>query len=457
MPWSVEARLALPLRREPRRVASTDTNTKPLGGAEPVLRDGYAEALTDARARTLALVAPVTEDDLDRVHSPLMSPLVWDLGHVAAFEDLWLCVRAGGLQPLRPDLMAVYDASETPRAERGDIPYLRRDDALEYMAAVRERALAVLADADLSPGSDRLNANGFVWDLLIQHEHQHNETMLQTLQIAEPGVFDPVAVAGSLVAGAAPGEGGLIPAKIPPPSARDAAEPALFAAGAVEIGDPGRAFAYDNEQPRHAVELGAFAIDRAPVTNGEYTEFVADGGYEQRELWTDDGWAWREAEAADRPLYWTAGGLERRFDRVEPLDPRLPVMHVSCFEAEAYARWAGGRLPTEHEWEHAAITLDRDRRGNLDQLDFGPGPAGPFVGDCWEWTASELRGYPGFRAFPYPEYSEVFYDSGYRVLRGASWATRPSVARATFRNWDRPQRRQIFSGFRCAYDSEGAE
>jgi gamma-glutamyl hercynylcysteine S-oxide synthase len=429
-------------------VASTDTNTKPRGGAEPVPRDSYAAALADARERTLALVEPVAQDDLDRVHSPLMSPLVWDLGHIAAFEDLWLCVRAGGLEPLRPDLMEVYDASETPRAERGDIPYLRRDDALEYMDQVRERALTVLADADLSPGSDRLNANGFVWDLLIQHEHQHNETMLQTLQIAAPGVFDPDAVTLG-----------------PRPARRDdqapagttgAGGPVIVAGGLFEIGDAGGGFAYDNERPRHRVELDGFAIDRAPVTNGEYAEFVADGGYARRELWTTAGWAWREAEQAERPLYWTADGRERRFDQIARPVAGLPVMHVCCFEAEAYARWAGGRLPTEREWEHAAVLLGRGH-GNLDQLDFGPGVAGPFVGDCWEWTASELTGYPGFRAFPYPEYSEVFFDSGYRVLRGASWATRPSVARATFRNWDHPQRRQIFCGFRCAYDTEGSE
>lgn len=393
----------------------------------------YEEALVDARERTLALVEPVAQDDLDRVHSPLMSPLVWDLGHIAAFEDLWLCVRAGGLEPLRPDLMEVYDASETPRAERGDIPYLRRDDALEYMEQVRERALAVLAGADLSPGSDRLNANGFVWDLLVQHEHQHNETMLQTLQLAEPGVFAPERAVGGRAA---------------PPEH----ETVAFEAGFFEIGDAGQGFAYDNERPRHHVELDAFAIDRTPVTNAAYAGFIADGGYDHRELWTDAGWSWRETERAERPLYWTSDGRERRFDRVEPLDGALPVMHVSWFEADAYARWAGGRLPTEFEWERAAALLDGDRRGNLDQLDFGPGAAGPFVGDCWEWTASELAGYPGFRAFPYPEYSEVFFDSGYRVLRGASWATRPSVARTTFRNWDHPQRRQIFSGFRCVYD-----
>jgi iron(II)-dependent oxidoreductase len=141
----------------------------------------------------------------------------------------------------------------------------------------------------------------------------------------------------------------------------------------------------------------------------------------------------------------------RSFEQVWPLDPDRPVMHVSCHEAEAFARWAGKRLPTEFEWECAAWSDDGES-GNLDQLDFGPGPAGPFVGDCWEWTASEFTGYPGFRAHPYPQYSEVFFDSGYRVLRGASWATQQRLARPTFRNWDYPRRRQIFAGFRLAAD-----
>jgi gamma-glutamyl hercynylcysteine S-oxide synthase len=392
-------------------------------------------ALNDARERTLALVEPVTDADLDRVHSPLMSPLAWDLGHIAAQEDLWLCVKAAGLQPLRPDLMAVYDAGETPRADRGDIPYLRRAEALDYMRAVRERALAVLERVDLSSSSDRLNAGGLVWDLVIQHEHQHNETMLQTLQLAEPGVFAP---------------------ERPWPVGAARGGTAFVEGGPFAIGATGERFAYDNERPRHETDVPAFEIDLAPVTNADYRRFVDDGGYRRRELWTEEGWAWREAERTERPLYWTADGGERRFDRIEPLEPELPAMHVSWFEADAYARWAGGRLPTEAEWEKAATSLAGGERGALDQLAFGPGPAGPFVGDCWEWTASVFDGYPGFRAFPYREYSEAFFDAGYRVLRGASWATRPSVARETFRNWDLPQRRQIFAGLRCAYEPEKA-
>jgi gamma-glutamyl hercynylcysteine S-oxide synthase len=391
-------------------VPQANTTTAPRGGVESLLGE--------ARERTHALVAPVSDEDLNRVHSPLMSPLVWDLGHIAAFEDLWIAVNGAGLEPLRPELMRLYDADETPRPERGGLDYLRREEALEYMEAVRERALGLLERVD-----------PLLHELVLQHECQHNETMLQTLQLARPGVFSPqrrpqhegVARTGTL----------------------------HVEAGPFTFGAPDGGFAYDNERPAHQLELPAFDIDAGPVTNGVYRGFVEDGGYAWRELWSEAGWAWLEGEGAERPLYSTEDGAERRFDRVEPLDPELPVMHVSWFEAEAFARWAGKRLPTEAEWEKAA-KLYPGEPGNLDQLDFGPGSAGAFVGDCWEWTATEFTGYPGFSAHPYREYSEVFFDRGYRVLRGGSWATSARVARETFRNWDHPQRRQIFAGFRCA-------
>jgi gamma-glutamyl hercynylcysteine S-oxide synthase len=392
---------------------------------------------------------PVAEADMDRVHDPLMSPLVWDLAHIAAFEELWLCMRTGGLEPLHPDLLHVYDALETPRAVRGDVPHLDLAGAREYMRTVRGRALGVLDSG----------AGDVVWDMVIQHEHQHNETMLQTLALAEPGVYTP-------------------------PETRPRPRGAVRTGGMVRIpggpflvGAPAHGFAYDNERPRHQVDLPEFEIDALPVTNGDFVQFVEAGGYGRPELWSEDGRAWVREGGIAGPLHWTADGRERRFDRVAEIDETLPVMHVSWFEADAYARWAGKRLPTELEWEKAAAwgpaaTAPRrypwgdaepsPEHANLDQTVFGPVPAGALaagasaygvlglVGDAWEWTSSELRGYDGFQAFPYREYSEVFFGSGYRVLRGGSWATRPRVARNTFRNWDYPQRRQIFSGFRCA-------
>jgi iron(II)-dependent oxidoreductase len=300
------------------------------------------------------------------------------------------------------------------------VPYLRRGDALGYMEAVRERTLERLDEID-----------PFVQELIVQHEQQHTETMLQTMSLAAPGVYTPPRTNR----GSAPARTGTL----------------RFAGGQVGIGDAGAGFAYDNERPRHAVELGPFEIDRAPVTNAQYARFVADGGYRDRLPWSREGWAVREAEGWERPLYWTDDGRVRSFEQVWPLDPDRPVMHVSFHEAEAFARWAGRRLPTELEWEWAAWS-DHGESGNLGQLDFGPGPAGPFVGDCWEWTASEFGGYPGFRAHPYPEYSQAFFGQGYRVLRGASWATQPRLARPTFRNWDFARRRQIFAGFRLASD-----
>jgi gamma-glutamyl hercynylcysteine S-oxide synthase len=436
------------------------TQTAPPGGAEGLLKEHYAALLEEARSRTLWLVEPVSVEDMARVHSTLLSPLVWDLGHIAAFEDLWLCQQAGGLEPLRPDLADVYDATLTPRAHRGDLAYLDHAEALDYMMAVRERALEVLDSSDLSDTGDRLNANGFVWDMLVQHEHQHNETMLQTLSVATAGVFAPRPR----------------PLPSPPPGLRGP-EMLPVDGGPCLLGCGPEGFAYDNERPCHEVEVPAFEIDRLPVTNGDYMQFVELGGYARSEWWSDAGWAWREAEGVERPLYWTAAGEARAFDRIAPIDPGAPVMHVSFHEADAYARFRGKRLPTEAEWEKAASWDEAAgrqrtypwgeqppgaRHANLDHTAFGPALAGAYpagaspygvlgmVGDAWEWTASDFKGYPGFSAFPYGEYSELFFGTSYKVLRGGSWATRPSVARASFRNWDYPVRRQIFAGFRCA-------
>jgi gamma-glutamyl hercynylcysteine S-oxide synthase len=249
------------------------------------------------------------------------------------------------------------------------------------------------------------------------------------------------------------------------------------------MGSDDASVAYDNERPSHTVELDSFWIDRTPVTNAEYLRFVDDGGYRRGELWTAAGREWLREARVEHPLGWRRsddeGWNEIAFGRVEPLEPARPVVHVCWHEANAFAAWAGRRLPTEAEWEKAAAwDLERlvprlypwgdappdDERANLGQRTFAPTSAAAhprgasyfgclqMVGGVWEWTASDFLPYPGFRAFPYPEYSAIHFGSRHKVLRGGSWATPPVAIRNTFRNWDLPQRRQIFAGLRCARD-----
>jgi len=415
-----------------------------------------AETLRETRDRTLALVASVSDCDLERVHSTLMSPLVWDLGHIAAFEDLWLVHRYGARPLLREDLADVYDAFETPRAGRGELPFLRPAEARKYLDDVRARTLEVIADRGIG--------DGLVHELVVRHEQQHDETMLQTLQLAHLNGFGP--------SEAPAGEDGA------PASGLELLE---VPGGACTIGAPANGFAYDNERPRHRTDVRDYLIGRTPITNATYLTFVEGGGYERREWWSAEGWAWKEQYDITRPGGWTADLLaEWRLDKLEALDPHRPVVHVSWFEADAFARAHGARLPTEIEWEKAA-TWDQEQgkarafpwgneapvagiHANVDLVARGPGPVGahprgasPFgclgmIGDVWEWTLSSFCGYPGFAPYPYREYSEVFFGEKYKVLRGGSWATRVRVITPTFRNWDYPVRRQIFSGFRIARD-----
>ena len=412
------------------------------------------EGLTRARERTLDLVAGISESDLEAVHSPLMSPLVWDIGHIAAYEDLWLAHRHGGLALLRPDLAGLYDAFEVPRAERGDIPFLRRREAYAYLETVRERVLAVAQCEGIGDGR--------LFEMVIQHEAQHNETMLQTLGLARLDHHRPSDQAP--LPAACCSHTGLEMVDIP--------------GGPTLQGAPSGRFSYDNELPAHRVALADFRIGRTPVTNGAWLEFVAEGGYERREWWSEAGWSWREQTGALAPGSWVAGpdGYEEwRTGGRQALDPSLPVVHVCFWEAEAFARSRHARLPTEAEWERAAQAgearwpwgdASAAGRANLAESGhYATAPVGSFgagaspegvlgmVGDVWEWTATDFDGYPGFAPDPYREYSEVFFARGYRVLRGGSWATSARVASPTLRNWDLPARRQIFAGVRLARDA----
>jgi iron(II)-dependent oxidoreductase len=353
-------------------------------------------ALDAARVRTLDLVAALDDAQLEAVHSPIMSPLVWDLAHIAAYEDLWVAHRLGGRELLRPDLAALYDAFETPRAVRGDVELLDPPQARRYLSEVRAGAIESIERAGIGDGT--------VVEMVLRHELQHTETMRQTM-----------ALAGLLASSEGPA---------PPPG-----EPGWLTVGAGRflVGAGAEGFAYDNERPRHEVELGAFQIARHPVTNASWMRFTEGGGYVRREWWSDEGWAWKEEYDIGHHPNVTAGDLE------------APVCHVSWFEADAFARANQARLPSEQEWERAATS--EQTAGQLGG-----------VGSVWEWTRSHFVPYPGFVAYPYREYSEVFFGEEHFVLRGGSWATHPRVATCTFRNWDLPQRRQIFAGVRLARD-----
>ncbi len=435
---------------------------------DAALRQYVADELERVRTRSSGLTTAVLDEtELLAQHSRLMSPLVWDLAHVGNYEELWLLREAGGLEAMRPEIDQLYDAFEHPRDTRPSLPLLLPTEADDYISLVRRKVLDSLETTPLAARegkADPLRDHGFVFGMVLQHEHQHDETMLATHQLRRG---QPVLPATD---------------DVPAPRALVVAPEVEVAAGSFEMGTSTDPWALDNERPAHPVELAAYAIDTVPVSNAAYRAFVEDGGYDDTRLWSSAGWRWRCESGKRAPAFWFREGgqwLRRRFARVEDLPDAEPVQHVCFHEAQAWARWAGRRLPTEAEWEKAASwdpasktkrrfpwgeAAPDDSRANLGQTRFHPTPAASYpdgasaygalqmVGDVWEWTSTEFTGYPGFRSFPYKEYSEVFFDAGQRVLRGGSWATDPQAVRTTFRNWDHPIRRQIFSGFRTARD-----
>jgi gamma-glutamyl hercynylcysteine S-oxide synthase len=424
-----------------------------------------AELLGEARARTLLLVSPLSDEELHRQHDPLMSPIIWDLGHIAHFEELWLTRNLDG--PIEfVEMPGLYNPFEHPRSTRGALPLPALEHCREVMNEIRARVLTRIATVDSEDGNPLLR-DGYVYNMVLQHEYQHNETILQTLQLKLGEPYRPA-------------RRYHLPS-VPAISVSD--EMVRFPGGIVEIGTDDRGAAYDNERPRHRVEVRPFFIDAHPVTNGEFLRFMEAGGYTTPDHWSEAGRVWLAESGVRAPKYWYEEDrrwMTRVMDRSAPVDLRHPVSHVCYHEAEAYARWAGKRLPTEIEWE-AAASWDpatgakrifpwgdepaSPELANLDQLGFGTAPVGVYprnvspigcygmIGDVWEWTSSSFGPWPGFEAFPYEEYSAVFFGEDYKVLRGGSWATRPGAIRNTFRNWDYPIRRQIFSGFRCARDA----
>lgn len=423
-----------------------------------ITRETLAQELTRARERTLRLV-DFDDAELHRQYDPLMSPLVWDLAHIGQQEELWL-LRDGN--PDRPGMLApaveqLYDAFEHSRASRVELPLLPPTDARAYCATVRAKALDAL---DALPD----DASAFNFGLVISHENQHDETMLQALNLR---VGPPLLDAGSGLPAGRPGVAGtsvLIPG-------------GPFTLGIDELTEP---HSLDNERPAHVVDIPSFRIGRVPVTNAEWREFIDDGGYQQSRWWSERGWAHRQQAGLVAPQFWNADGTRTRFGHVEAIPGDEPVQHVTFFEAQAYAAWAGARLPTEVEWEKACAwdPMAGSRRRfpwgaseptsalvNLGGDALRPAPVGAYpagasaygveqlLGDVWEWTSSPLRPWPGFTPMIYERYTQPFFDGDYRVLRGGSWAVAAGILRPSFRNWDHPIRRQIFSGVRLAWDA----
>ena len=428
--------------------------------------DVLADELTRARHRTLRLV-DFDDAEVRRQYDPLMSPLVWDLAHIGQQEEWWL-LRGGN--PDRPGLLSpqvdqLYDAFTHSRASRGELPLLPPADARAYCDTVRGRALDVLeALPDDHP-------EAFTFAMVVSHENQHDETMLQALSLRSGA---PLLDRGAALP---PGRTGVAGTSVLVPAGE-------FVLGVDATTEP---FSLDNERPAHVVDVPAFRIGRVPVTNGEWRGFIDDGGYREPRWWSAEGWAHRRQAGLTAPLFWGDGaltGTRTRFGYVEDIPDDEPVQHITYFEAEAYASWAGARLPTEVEWEKACAwdPATRTRRrypwgtteptaalANLGGDGLRPAPVGAYpaaasacgaeqmLGDVWEWTSSPLRPWPGFTPMVYENYSQPFFDgvtSGdYRVLRGGSWAVAPGILRPSFRNWDHPIRRQIFSGVRLAWDA----
>jgi iron(II)-dependent oxidoreductase len=430
------------------------------------------EALREARERTLELIDDLTDEQLMGPRLAIVNPLRWEIGHVAWFQEYWILRHLGGLQPILSDVDCLYDSARVAHDTRWDLPLPSGTETLAYMKRVLDRV------CDLDDRRRREPIDGYdeayFLHLVLFHEQMHAEAITYTRQtLCYPPPRISIAPDTNLRAKNAPIMGD---AHIP--------------GGAFVLGaSHNTAFQFDNEQPSHNVKVAPFSISRKAVTNGEFAAFVEGGGYTKRDLWCDEGWTWKQNAGAEHPVYWrhesSGRWLRRNFNEWVPLDESVAVIHVNWFEANAYCRWAGRRLPTEAEWEMAASCEPSDdgrsisnqkrrypwgddppapERANLDWR--APGcieadvlPAGDsafgcrqMIGNVWEWTATAFEGYPGFIPGPYKEYSEPWFGN-HKVLRGGCWATRSRMIRSAYRNFYTPDRRDVWSGFRtCAIE-----
>jgi iron(II)-dependent oxidoreductase len=421
--------------------------------------DVILAALLDARDVELQVLGGLSETQMRGAPGHFLEPPIWEMGHVGWFQEVWILRHLDGAAPLRRGADALYDSFRVPYRRRWALDYPGPVETERYIAEVLDRAVARLASRRPT------EQDVYFYTLVTQHEDMHAENALlirQTLGLPRPALtrVDPAWVS---------------PPVDPEYRPRDVAVPGgVFMLGAA----PDEPFVFDNEKWAHPVTVAPFRIASTPVTNAEFQAFVDDRGYERRELWGRRGWEWRRREGARHPLFWVRGDdgrwYQRSFDRLVPLEPWHPVVHVNWYEAEAYCRWAGRRLPTEAEWEMAATfdpaTGRRRRfpwgdepptpeRANLDYraggtvdvraLPAGDSPVGcrQMIGNVWEWVADTFEPYPGFVPDPYREYSLPYFGLK-KVLKGGAWTTRSRLIRPTWRNFYMRHRRNILAGFR---------
>ena len=423
------------------------------------------EIMTDAHNRTLELVAGLDDEQVMGPKLPIVNPLRWEIGHVAWFHEKFILRDLYGREPLLPNGDAIYDSIAIQHDTRWQLPLLSMQETLDYINNVLNDCLSLLADDMAS------EAQSYIYQFSTFHEDMHTEAYTwsrQTLSYPKPA-FGNFQIPDEANAGAYPG---------------DAAIPAgVFLQGASAY-EP---FIFDNEKWTHEVSIEAFSIALAAVTNTEFIDFVNAEGYQRQEFWSDDGWQWRQQTNAQHPVYWLAdeGGdwQLRRFDGSEDMPLYQPIIHVNWHEANAYCQWAGRRLPTEMEWDAAALA-EPSGNGNglamtLRTYPWGEQPAGPehanldgralgcidvaglpkgdsvfgcrqMLGNVWEWTSTTFAPFPGFSPDAYKDYSVPLFNDT-RVLKGGTWATRSRMITGRYRNFFSPDRRDVMAGFRtCA-------
>jgi ergothioneine biosynthesis protein EgtB len=433
-------------------------------GRTAVLRAALRERFETTRRGTLRLLDLVSDAAFGAQPDPEFSPIGWHVGHIAAFEAYWLLERCKGKSPVSPEFHRLFSPLETPKSERRrQLP--ERSVIMALLEHVRRNVLDYLNGIDFD-ARHLLLRDGRVFHTVLQHEYQHSETITLVLHMQDRDATGP----GSKATILRPRETGDT-------------EMVRVAGGAFMMGRTATEDWYDNEVPAHRVHVNDFLIEVHLVTNEQFLNFVVSGGYEDARWWTPEGWAWRCGEHIAAPRYWQrsgAGWCAGGFFGERALVADHPVMCVSWYEADAYARWAGKRLPTEAEWEKTAAWDARSgqsrsyawgadppdsSRCNFERVFGGTTPVGKFGaaaspvgcadmnGNVWEWTATPFAPYPRFEPYPYAGYSQPYFDGRHMVLRGGSWATRGTIVRNTFRNWYVPTTRAVFAGFRCARDA----